>query len=311
MYTYNLVLCHMPKGVGVTDFMTIRNMMVGRAPDIEVHFLPAEGLVPAEFWQAAAARPALIFSPWHRARIDVLARGARVVSIALRKLGEIEALATTGVAVPEARLITPETRLDETEWGPFTVIKPNRGLLGRGISLMRTRDVRWTDTSILPKDNPRHGQDLLAQRYVDTGPFPTSYRVFTVLGRPIYCMRSTALEERPELDANGADMLDVAVAANGMRRKLELTNDREIIALASSAHARLPHLPVMGIDIIREHHTGRLFALEYNSDGGIWHLSTKHGLKHQHEFRLDYHGQFNALGTIADALIQVTRQRAV
>lgn len=100
------------------------------------------------------------------------------------------------------------------------------------------------------------------------------------------------------------------MAANGMRRKLELTNDSEIIELASSVHAKLPHLPVMGIDIIREKDTGLLFVLEYNSGGGVWHLSSNHGLKHQHDFRLDYYRQFNALGTIADALIKATRSLA-
>ena len=308
---YNLILYHMPKRLGISDFMTIRNIMVGRAPDIDVHILSAEELVPAEFWQRVATRPTLIFSPSNRARIDVSARGARLISIDLKKLEEIEVLASAGIAVPETRLITPETLLDETEWGPFTVIKPNRGLLGRGIRLMRTRHVRWTDTSILPKDDPRHGLELLAQRYVDTGRFPTCYRVFTVLGRPIYCMSSTALEKRPDLDAAARDTLDLAVAANGMRRKLELTGDSEIIELARSVHAKLPHLPVMGVDIIREASTGRLFVLEYNSGGGVWHLSSRHGLEHQHEFRLDCYGQFNALDTIADALIEATRNLAV
>jgi hypothetical protein len=310
VYAYNLILYHMPKRLGITDFMTIRNMMVGRAPDIEVHILSASGVVPAEFWRMVAARPTLIFSPSYLVRIDASVRGARLISKAVGKLAEIEVLASTGVAVPETRLIKPEMRLDEKEWGPYTVIKPSRGLRGRGISLMRTRNVRWIDTSILPVDDPRHGLELMAQRYVDTGPFPTCYRVFTVLGRPIYCMRSTALDKPSELDANGAESLDLAVAANSMRRKLELTNDSDIIELASSVHAKLPHLPVMGIDIIREKDTGRLFTLEYNSGGGVWHLSSNHGLKHQHEFQLDYYGQFDALGTITDALIETTRKLA-
>lgn len=310
MYAYNLILFLMSKRVGISDFMTIRNIMVGRAPDIEVHIVPADGSVPADFWRRAATRPTLIFSPSYLARIDASARGTRLISTAVGKLEEAKVLAGTGAAVPDIRRITPEMRLDEREWGPFTVVKPNRGLLGRGIRLVRSRDVRWIDTSILPLNDPRHGLELLAQRYVDTGPFPTSYRVFTVLGRPIYCMSSTAVEKSSELDANGADTLDVAVAVNGMRRKLELTNDSEIVALASSVHGKLPHLPVMGIDIIREKDTGRLFVLEYNSGGGVWHLSTKHGLKHQHQYRLDYYRQFNALGTITDALIEATRSLA-
>jgi len=310
MFKYNLIICQVPRLEGITDFMTIRNMMVGRAPDIEVHIVPAAGTVPPTFWQTAAARPTLIFSPSIFGRFDGAIRGTRLVSTSVSKLKEIELLTSAGVPVPETRLITPEARLDEKEWGPFTVIKPNVGRRGLGIRLMRTRDVRWTDTSVLPKKDPRQGQELLAQRYVDTGPFVTCYRVFTVLGRPIYCMRSRSLEKAVEPDTEGVDAVDLPVAANGMRRKLELVNDSEIVELARSVHAKLPLRPVMGIDIIRERDTGRLFVLEFNSGGSVWHLSSHHGLEHQHEFGLDYYGQFNALDTITDALIEATRNLA-
>ncbi len=87
--------------------------------------------------------------------------------------------------------------------------------------------------------------------------------------------------------------------------------DPEIIELAKSIHSRLPHLPSMGIDIIREHDTGKLFALEYNAGGGHWHISSNFGLEQQRKYGLDYQNQFNALDTITDALIEATRKRAI
>lgn len=309
MLTYNLILYHVPERQCVSDFMTIRNIMVGRAPDIRVDILSTASTVPADFWPMAAARPSLIFS-FADLRLNAPVRGARLISHSLTRLEETELMTAAGFAVPETRLITPETRLDEVEWGPFTVIKPNRGMRGRGIRLVRTRDIRWTDTTALPKDNPHHGQQLLAQRFVDTGPFVTCYRVMTVLGRPIYCVASTAVEKRPELDIAGTDMIDIAVAANGMTRKMALSNESEIIDVATSLHAKLPHLPVMGVDIIREHGTGRLFTLEFNSHGLVWHLSSKLGFSQQRDNGIDYYRQFNALSTIADALIEATRKRA-
>lgn len=54
----------------------------------------------------------------------------------------------------------------------------------------------------------------------------------------------------------------------------------------------------------------RLFVLEYNSTGRIWHLSSEHGVGQQQDHGVDCYGQFDALNTIADALIDVTRQRA-
>lgn len=311
MYTRNLVICQYQELQALSDFVTIRNMMVGRAPDIEVFIVAAPRIVPAEFWRQAAARPTLFFSPSSRSTIDPEARGARLISVPMTKLEEIEVLASAGATIPETRQIIPGTRLDDGGWGPFTVVKPNRGKHGRGVRLMRTRDVRWIDTAALPKDDPRHGDDLLAQRFVDTGPFLTCYRVFTVLGRPVYCLRSTALAKRPELDVDGANALEIPVAPNGMRSKIELADDGDVIELAASVHAKLPHLPVMGMDIVRETGTGRLFVLEYNSDGAVWHLSSNYFLQHQHDFALDLYGQFNALDRIADALVEATRKYAV
>lgn len=310
-HRYNLILLHVPGKQGISDFLTIRNMMVGWAPDIEVHIASLATKINVSFWQKAAERPTLIFSPT-ALRIDhagVPIRGARLMSKPLDKLGEIAVLTGAGSPVPDTRLISPDLKLDAADWGPFTVVKPNHGKQGQGVRLARTRDVRWTDTQALPKDDPRHGHDLLAQRFVDTGPFTTCYRVFMVLGRPIYCMRSRAVEKRPELDTS--DALDTAVAANGVARILSLLDDDEIVDLAKAIHARLPHLPVLGLDIIREHDTGRLFVLEFNSAGGVWHLSSDYGQGHQREHGLDYYGQFNALGSIAGALITATRERAI
>lgn len=310
MYKYNLILFHVPKRQGISDFLTVKNIMVGRAPDIQVHVISAAP-VPDSFWQVAAARPTLLFSPVALHSLDTRIRGTRMVSETVTKLEELARIAATGAPVPETHLITKTLRLDEAQWGPFTVIKPNLGMRGQGVSLVRTRDVRWIDTGRLPKSDPRHGDELLAQRFVDTGPCFICYRVFTVLGRPIYCMTSTALDERAALDAGAPEPLDAPVAANGLRRKLELVNDREVIDLAMSVHAGLPHLPVMGLDIIREASTGRLFVLEYNSTGGVWHLSSDHGLGHQKDHALDYYAQFDALNTITNALIEATRKCAV
>jgi hypothetical protein len=170
--------------------------------------------------------------------------------------------------------------------------------------------VRWSDTSALPADDPRHGRDLLAQRYIHTGDYASCYRVMTVLGRPIYAMVSLASEKLGPIDAAGGDAIELEVAVNGADRKLVLVDDEEVIALATAVSGKFVQVPVMGIDIVREHETGRLYVLEMNSSGRTWHLSSDHGLGHQRDYGLDFYGQFNALGTITDALIEATRRLA-
>jgi hypothetical protein len=216
---------------------------------------------------------------------------------------EISILKSAGFPVPETRLITPGLQLDEATWGPYTVIKPNAGRQGQGVSLVRTKDVRWIDTATLSKEDPRYGQKLLAQRYIHPGPYAQYYRVLTVLGRPVYCAVSTSLNKQSHPDALG----EVGVAPNGGLRSLILSDDSEVIEFATAIHAKKPRLPMMANDIIREHKTGRLFVLEYNSAGYSWHLSSEFGRKQQSDFGLNFYNQFNALPTISDALIEATR----
>src|SRR5688572_11151893 len=151
----NLIIFHVPPHQQVSDFETIRNMMAPQAPDIEVHIVTAVEGIPEQFWQGsfwrrAATRPTILFSPFS-IRVPEWIRGARLISTPVSKFMEVRLLTNAGFPVPETRLITPDLLLDETLWGPFTVIKPNGGFLGRGVRLVRTRDVRWIDTSALSK----------------------------------------------------------------------------------------------------------------------------------------------------------------
>lgn len=282
--------------------------MATLAPEIAVHILSAGAAVPPGFWRSAAQLPSLIFSPQ---AVDIPAgiRGARIVSVPVDKLQELQVMAQAGGTVPETIVIEPHTRLDEGHWGPLVVVKPIRGKKGHGIKLIRTRDVRWTDTNSLPKDHYHHGQALLVQRYVNTGPFIQSTRVMTVLGRPVYSATSTAVEARG--DPLKSDAREMDVAANDIERKVTLNYDREIIDFAAAIHSRLPHLPSMGIDVIRDFDTRRLYAVEYNSKGGFWHISSAFGQNQQRTHGIDYMSQFGALDTITDALIEATRKRAI
>lgn len=310
MPAYNLIIIQVPKRQQLSDFLTIRNMMYGRATDIDVHVLSVAEPPPAGFWPKMAERPSLIFSPIP-VPLDPRLRGARLMAAKIPKSEELRRLRIAGLPVPETLPITPDLRLDAGKWGPFTVIKPDVGYRGRGVALKRTRFVRWTDTSRLPEDDPRRGRLMLAQRYIHTGSRTCCYRVMTVLGRIIYAMRSLASADAPRLDPDGADDFELEVAANGVARRLDLIEDTDILALAHAVAAKLTYVPVFGIDIIREEGTGRLYVLELNSSGRTWHLSSDHGLGHQRDHGLDYYGQFDALGQITDALIEATRKLAV
>lgn len=310
MQQYNLVIFHTPRAQHISDYLTIRNMMFGRAPDIDVHIVSGDTALPADFWLRAAERPSLLFSPLP-IEIDPAARGARVVSPSLSKLKEIELLANAGFPVPRTASITPDTVLDEELWGPYVVTKPNFGMNGAGISLVRTRDVRWVDPLSWPAEDPRHGKNMLAQQYVNTGPSLCCYRVFTVLGRAVYSNTWTATEPLPILDPDGAHPLAIDVAASRVSKKIELSYDAEVISLGERIHREFPNIPVMGLDIIRQHETGDLYVMEINSKGLTWHLSSSYGLSVQRKHKFGRYGQFNALKVMTEAFIEATRRMAV
>ena len=311
---YNLIIFHVPEAQSIGDFMTIRNLMARVAPDIDVLIVSPEIAVAPDFWSRTAERPTLLFAPLGPplARpVDPAIRGARACGQRLGKLAEVELLAKAGILVPRTEKIVPDTKLDEREWGPLVVVKPNTSSGGKGVRLERTKDVRWFDPRIYPRKDPRRGADMLAQQYIDTGPRAWYYRVFTVLGRAIYSNISMSDEEDIVPDVVNSKSIDSKIAPNKGLRTITMSNDEEVISLGETVHRKFPLVPSMGIDIIRERETGRLFVLEINTGGMTWHLSSSLGISQQKMYGVDYYGQFDALQRIADALIEATRKFAV
>lgn len=307
---FNLVLVHTPGRQDIGDFLTIRNILTGRAPDIAVAVLSAGTGVPRGFWERSADRPTLVFSPMP-VELPGLRRGTVMAPRAgASKMAEHGLLKAHGFPTPDACLVTPELTLAEADWGPFTVLKPDRGMRGQGVGLVRTRDVRWTDPMLLPPQDPRYGQEMVAQRFVDTGLRLQCYRVMTVLGEAAYALLSRAKEPRAPLSSLAARGGEMPISANGAPRTITLAHDQDVVDLAMAVHRALPEEPVLGLDIVREEASGALFVLELNSGGLTWHLSSDHGLAKQRENAIDFYGQFDALGTIANALIRTVRERA-
>jgi hypothetical protein len=305
----NLIIVHTPTRQERSDFDAIAEMIADRAPDIEV-FIVENGSRQSLTRKRAAARPTLVFSPM-RLREFFPLRGKVHAGRFLTKTDEIQRLVDAGMKVPEAVPVEPETRLDPATWGPFTMVKPLFGMRGYGIRLVRTRDVRWVEPQSWPKDDPRHGQLMYAQRFIDTGVTASSYRVMVVYGRPVYCSRSTLLTPRPALDPDGDEPLDLPIAANadGWRR-VEQAYDSEVIAVAARAQRAFPEIPVLGVDLVRDAGSGAIYILEVNPPGSTWHISSDYSKEVRREHGLDYMGQFGALDIIADALIDATRREA-
>jgi hypothetical protein len=306
----NLIIVHSPTRQSVSDFVEIRKRIAAKAPDIEV-FILQNGQRWSVGWEAAAVRPTLIFSPVSIEGVRPV-RGKVYEGRKMSKMAEVRRLAMAGIPVPESHFVTPNLRLDPEAWGPFTVLKPNGGYQGRGIRVVRTRDVRWVDPLSWPRDDPRHGLPLIAQKFIDTGIRPESRRVMLVFGRPVYSIYSRSVAPREAmLDADSSDPIDAPIASNSGDRTMTVTSDEAVLAFARRMGAAFAELPVLGVDIVCEEKTGDLYGLEVNAGGGVWHLSSDHGLKLRAQYGFDLYPQFGALDVIAEALIEVTRREAV
>ena len=308
-YERNLVLVHTQRLQARSDFESIKALLAERAPDIEVFIV--NNMIPNSVTRRqASGRPTYVFSPIPLRRFQP-ARGKLCTGLPLTKWQEIGRLLAGGVPVPQAIILKPGVRLDPETWGPYTVVKPSRGMQGKGVRLQRTRDVRWEDPLSWPNGDPRHGVDLIAQRFVDTGPNTNHVRVFTVLGRLVYATMTRWSAPRSfALSAAAADPVDEPIAANQGERSLTLCYREEFLAFGERVAAAFPDVAALGIDIIRDHGTGDLYALEVNAGGLTWHLSSDFGRGFQRRRNIDLMRQFGALEVIADALIEVTRREA-
>jgi hypothetical protein len=71
----------------------------------------------------------------------------------------------------------------------------------------------------------------------------------------------------------------------------------------------IPEIPVLGVDVVREAESKRLFIMEVNPKGDTWHLSLlSKSLTEQQ--RRDRYEQFGALDVVARSLMEKTRADA-
>jgi glutathione synthase/RimK-type ligase-like ATP-grasp enzyme len=89
-----------------------------------------------------------------------------------------------------------------------------------------------------------------------------------------------------------------------------LNNEPEIIALGERAHRAFPEIPFLGIDILREEPSGRLYVIEVNSAGDVWHFSSRTGRSIQQWAGIDFASQYGGLRRAAEILVTETRSQA-
>jgi hypothetical protein len=305
----NLVLVTNHRVNRRSDFERIAAHVREGAPDVAPFVLKdarARTLLPL-----LALRPTLVVSPIRLKRFRPW-RGCVRQGRALGKPAEYRALERRGLPVPRWTTLATGQTPDLDGFGDYVVVKPEQGGRGAEVKIKRKGRVRWRP---IETRYPVPSQRWIVQDFIYTGPWPVSYRVTTLFGETLFAWRSEADHGRrplrgPTAFRGGADGGGMSIVSSGRGCRISLADDPEILRLAQRAHAAFPELPVLGVDILREEPTGKLYVLEVNSIGRTWHLSSPTGREIQASFGLDFEAQFDGLRKAARVLVEQTRRQA-
>src|SRR5262245_14085160 len=307
--TRNLLIVQNQSRQDPADWIAIQQRIVRDAPDIEVRIVdngqPNSAIEP---W--LAQRPSLIFSAC--ALVDFAPRsGAVFCGRPLAKNEQLRRLASIGIPTPKTAMFSPDDHFDPKVWGEYVIVKPNSNSYGgRHVKLVRTVSIQ-ARYGELTADDERH---FMVQQYIDhsENQYPTDYRVLTMFGRALYCGRNRWANKRPPLAEIAADPRGVIASNNKTMggHVRSICNDTEIVALGERAHEAFPECAVLGVDVVRDTQSGRLYVLEVNPYGAVWHLSSSFAKRLDPEYFRARYTQFNALDRAADLLIKKTRSDA-
>ncbi|HET7543405.1 MAG TPA: hypothetical protein VFK05_26205 [Polyangiaceae bacterium] len=304
-----LLLVSSPLANSQADFAELAEWSAAADPELRVRVVA--DLSGADLTDNEPDLPMLTvsFGPLQKLRPR---RGAVFQGQHVAKSVEYRALQAIGVPVPRWTRLLPgqAPELELASFGPYVVTKPEFGARGADVRIERRAQARWTAPRTQLSEgfggpfNPR-----LAQEFVYTGAWPHSYRVATLFTQTLWSLRIEASHAREPLRAR-SDFHGQSIVSSGKGCSLALSNDPAVIALAERASAALPHVALLGVDILRDADTGELFVVELNSLGYSWHFSSPAGGRFQAEFGFDLSAQFDGRRKAARLLARACREHA-
>jgi len=295
MNKINLILVPESSICDIADFHVIAEKIRQSASDIRVHVIRRRHL----WWRQLL----FVFSPsfyvaFYEARSFKPMRGLCLHGKAMDKSEQYLRMQKAGVDVIPWQKIAPGKQYSSALWGNPVIVKPDRGSEGRGVHLSRPEDIEFGKTVA-------DGHARLIQKFIESGESPSYFRALSLFGEILYLRKTTNTASQIVNISNDDLPNPVANAAHG---RAELVYDAEVIAFARKvAESAFPEIPLLGLDIIRERPTGRLFCLEVNPYGSTWHFSTPTGLALQRRENFTYLTQFDAFTLAAQILIKKAR----
>ena len=256
--------------------------------------------------------------------VGFLRRVAEFSKVALyAKVEQFTRFKSLGINSPLTERFDASTDYRAEKWGEFVVLKPlplSATSTGSGVRLIRARRLEDLKSGNRLKDFMGSDTPVLVQSFIDTGINATHWRVLTFLGKPLYSMKFWCPIPRPELTASDDEIERAIIETKhpDLRKKFRMTEMRELaseqdmLTFAERIFDAHRTIPLQGIDILREASSGKLFALEINGGGNVWHFSSPRSqIGRQGGITKDDRiKQFGAWRVAAEALIAATARYA-
>lgn len=308
----SLFLVAQPEYMATDDLLIIRDRIRVLAPDVHVMVVgraDRADLVDRSWWN----RPTLTVSFGPMGRFSPL-RGQAFFNHAITKLEQYRVMSAAGISTPRTAAFVFGMSLPETDWGTHCVLKPadlDVSSSGRGLYLFRTCRLNGLRPQDLPPDHLAVSKPMIVQSFIDTGARFSIYRSLTLFGEVIYQNLAEAPEAHPPLDS--ADIILESILPEPPRNRTapKINTEPDVMAFATFIHSAFPAIPLLGCDILRERPSNRLYAIEVNAGGNVWHLSSPRTSNSRTITKIQsYLKTFNSYDRAALALIRATRTHA-
>ncbi len=308
---FNLILISNPAINEWWDFADLAAKVHEVAPDIQTVVLEDRP------WQASADfdRPTLSVSPGP-VRLFRAERGPLLQGRMMSKAEEYAALERVGVTVPRWVVLTQDTGVDLAAFGPYVVLKPDRGGRGADVKIMRKGRVRWRPpVTAFARSLSGPNGGWIVQEFVYTGPFPVSFRVTTLFGEPLWAWQVRAAPTRRPLKHrfdfhDGEHGGGMSIVSSGRGCTFAPVTEPDLLDIARRSHSGFPDVPLIGVDILRDAETGEYHVIEVNAVGYTWHLTSPLGRAIQQQFGFDLDAHFDVRRKAARLLADLVHQRA-
>lgn len=171
------------------------------------------------------------------------------------------------------------TPFNQEIYGDYVVLKPeNLNSTGNDINLLPTKEISNLTIDDFPINHLIHKDSYLVQKFIKTGIKPIHYRAIVFLNQVILSFVSESTLEYPSDHENLKEMLARTVASNKKElRTVKLQRFNHYNELAIEVSKQFPYNPIMGVDIICDSQTSKLYVLELNSGGNVWAFSSSAG----------------------------------